>query len=48
VKQYGDLGRDTRRALEAYAADVRTGAFPESHHTYAMPDDERTRFLADG
>ena len=30
----------------AFAADVRTGAFPEAQHTYAMPDDELAAFSA--
>jgi 3-methyl-2-oxobutanoate hydroxymethyltransferase len=44
VRQYAALRGETRRALEAYAADVRSGAFPETRHTYAMSDDERARF----
>jgi 3-methyl-2-oxobutanoate hydroxymethyltransferase len=46
VKRYAALGEETRRALEAYAADVRAGLFPENTHTYSMPDDERRRFDA--
>lgn len=45
VKRYANLSREIRDALEAYAADVRSGAFPEEQHTYAMPDDELQRFL---
>jgi 3-methyl-2-oxobutanoate hydroxymethyltransferase len=44
VKQYADLKTDIAHALEAYAADVRSGAFPEERHTYAMPDDELAGF----
>jgi 3-methyl-2-oxobutanoate hydroxymethyltransferase len=44
VKRYADLANEIRRALEAYAADVRTGAFPEEQHTYAMPEEELTLF----
>jgi 3-methyl-2-oxobutanoate hydroxymethyltransferase len=44
VKQYASLGAEIRRALEAYVADVRSGAFPEERHTYAMPDEELARF----
>ena len=44
VKQYADLRGEIARALEAYAADVRSGAFPEERHTYAMPEDELARF----
>jgi 3-methyl-2-oxobutanoate hydroxymethyltransferase len=40
VKQYADLAGEIRRALEAYVADVRGGAFPDERHTYAMPDEE--------
>jgi 3-methyl-2-oxobutanoate hydroxymethyltransferase len=44
VKQYADLRGEISRALAAYAADVRNGAFPEERHTYAMPEDELARF----
>jgi 3-methyl-2-oxobutanoate hydroxymethyltransferase len=44
VKQYADLRGEIARALEAYAADVRSGAFPEERHTYAMPEEELARF----
>jgi len=44
VKQYADLRGEIARALGAYAADVRSGAFPEERHTYAMPEDELARF----
>ena len=44
VKQYADLKAEIARALEAYAADVRSGAFPEERHTYAMPDEELAEF----
>lgn len=40
VKRYANLSREIRDALEAYAADVRTGAFPEAAHTYAMSPEE--------
>jgi 3-methyl-2-oxobutanoate hydroxymethyltransferase len=44
VKQYADLAGEIRRALEAYVADVRSGAFPEEQHTYSMPEEERALF----
>jgi 3-methyl-2-oxobutanoate hydroxymethyltransferase len=44
VKQYANLGAEIERALAEYATDVRTGAFPEERHTYAMPEDELARF----
>jgi 3-methyl-2-oxobutanoate hydroxymethyltransferase len=41
VKRYADLSSEIRRALEAYADDVRSGAFPAEEHTYAMPAEEQ-------
>jgi 3-methyl-2-oxobutanoate hydroxymethyltransferase len=51
VKRYADLSTTTLEALQAYAADVRTGGFPDRSHTYGMPEDELARFeaqVADG
>jgi 3-methyl-2-oxobutanoate hydroxymethyltransferase len=47
VKRYAELAPQIQSALEAYANDVRSGAFPEEKHTYSMPDDERDRFAAE-
>jgi 3-methyl-2-oxobutanoate hydroxymethyltransferase len=47
VKQYARLGPEIQAALERYAADVRTGAFPEDKHTYSIPEEELGLFLAD-
>jgi 3-methyl-2-oxobutanoate hydroxymethyltransferase len=47
VKQYADLAAEIRGALEAYAADVRSGAFPEEQHTYSMPEEELAEFEAE-
>jgi 3-methyl-2-oxobutanoate hydroxymethyltransferase len=47
VKRYADLASEIREALERYAAEVRSGAFPEDAHTYAISDAELTRFEAD-
>jgi 3-methyl-2-oxobutanoate hydroxymethyltransferase len=44
VKQYANLGAEIERALGDYVSDVRSGAFPEERHTYAMPDEELERF----
>jgi 3-methyl-2-oxobutanoate hydroxymethyltransferase len=44
VKRYADLGGAITEALGRYAADVRSGAFPETQHTYAMPEEERAAF----
>ncbi|HEX7256249.1 MAG TPA: 3-methyl-2-oxobutanoate hydroxymethyltransferase [Gaiellaceae bacterium] len=46
VRRYADIGSEIRRALEAYAEDVRSGAFPAEEHTYAIPDDELALFDA--
>ncbi len=44
VKQYANLADEIRRALEAYVAEVRSGAFPEERHTYSMPEEELAVF----
>ena len=46
VKRYANLSREIRDALEAYVSDVRSGAFPEEQHTYAMPKEELEEFEA--
>jgi 3-methyl-2-oxobutanoate hydroxymethyltransferase len=46
VKRYADLGDVIADALGRYADEVRSGAFPEEQHTYAMPEDERAAFEA--
>ena len=44
VKRYANLSREIRDALEAYAADVRSGAFPDDQHTYPMSEAELAAF----
>jgi 3-methyl-2-oxobutanoate hydroxymethyltransferase len=44
VKRYAQLSDEIGAALTEYVADVRSGAFPEEQHTYAIPDDELARF----
>ena len=44
VKQYAHLAADIRAALDAYVAEVRSGAFPDDRHVYGMPDEERRQF----
>jgi len=44
VKRYAELADVIADALGAYVGDVRSGAFPEEQHTYAIPDDELARF----
>jgi 3-methyl-2-oxobutanoate hydroxymethyltransferase len=40
VRRFGDVPAATLDALDAYAREVRDGAFPAAEHTYAMADDE--------
>jgi len=44
VKRYADLGEVITDALGRYAEEVRSGAFPEEQHTYAMLEDELEAF----
>jgi 3-methyl-2-oxobutanoate hydroxymethyltransferase len=46
VKRYAEIGDAIVEALGRYAEEVRSGAFPEEQHTYAMPEDEREAFEA--
>jgi 3-methyl-2-oxobutanoate hydroxymethyltransferase len=44
VKRYAELATTIQQALERYAADVRSGSFPEDEHTYSIPDEELASF----
>ena len=46
VKRYANLADEIRGALQRYAEDVRSGAFPQSEHTYSIPEDELELFEA--
>ena len=46
VKRYAEVGNTTLDALQRYAAEVRSGAFPDDTHTYGMPAEELARFEA--
>jgi len=46
VKRYANLSGEIRDALEAYVSEVRSGAFPEEQHTYAISDEELAAFEA--
>jgi 3-methyl-2-oxobutanoate hydroxymethyltransferase len=47
VKRYADVAGVITEALTRYAAEVRSGAFPEEQHTYAMPEEELAAFEAE-
>lgn len=44
VKRYAEIGTAIQEALEAFAADVRSGAFPSDEHTYSIPEEELAAF----
>ena len=44
VKQYAQLSEAIVGALESYATEVRSGAFPAVQHTYSIPEDELAAF----
>jgi 3-methyl-2-oxobutanoate hydroxymethyltransferase len=46
VKRYAEVGASIRDALERFAEEVRSGAFPGEEHTYTIPEDELAAFEA--
>ncbi|HEY7397966.1 MAG TPA: 3-methyl-2-oxobutanoate hydroxymethyltransferase [Gaiellaceae bacterium] len=46
VKQYADLAETIGDAVARYAADVRSGAFPQEEHTYKITPAELSAFEA--
>jgi 3-methyl-2-oxobutanoate hydroxymethyltransferase len=44
VKRYAEVGSEIQRALEEFAGEVRSGAFPAEEHTYSIPADELSLF----
>ena len=44
VKQYAELSGTIVGALESYATEVRSGAFPTAQHTYSIPEEELAAF----
>jgi 3-methyl-2-oxobutanoate hydroxymethyltransferase len=46
VKRYANLSAEIRDALEAYALEVRSGAFPGEEHEYEMDAEELAQFEA--
>jgi 3-methyl-2-oxobutanoate hydroxymethyltransferase len=46
LTRYAELAPEIQGAIERYAADVRSGAFPGNEHTYSIPDEELAAFLS--
>jgi 3-methyl-2-oxobutanoate hydroxymethyltransferase len=44
VKRYAELAGEIGDALNRYASEVRSGAFPEEQHTYSIPEVELASF----
>ena len=44
VKRYAEIADEIGTALGEYVAEVRSGAFPDEQHTYAIPDEELAAF----
>ena len=44
VKRYADVAGEIRRGLTAFAADVRSGAYPTAEHEYKIAGDELRAF----
>jgi len=47
VKRYADVAGEIRRGLEAFAAEVRSGAYPADEHEYKISGDELRAFEAE-
>ena len=47
VKRYADVAGEIRRGLQAFAAEVRSGAYPADEHVYKINAEELRAFEAD-
>ena len=47
VKRYADVAGEIRRGLEAFAAEVRSGAYPADEHAYKISAEELRAFEAE-
>ena len=47
VKRYADVAGEIRRGLQAFAAEVRSGAYPADEHVYKISGDELRAFEAE-
>ena len=48
VKKYADAGTVMRQAIEQYAAEVRSGAFPAVEHTFTMKEEVIEQLYGEG
>ncbi|MEO1689241.1 MAG: 3-methyl-2-oxobutanoate hydroxymethyltransferase, partial [Pseudomonadota bacterium] len=46
AKRYGNVAEVAARAFAAFAEDVRSGAFPDDDHSYAMKPEEAAKLAA--
>ncbi|MEM1298923.1 MAG: 3-methyl-2-oxobutanoate hydroxymethyltransferase [Pseudomonadota bacterium] len=46
AKRYGNIAEIATKAFADYAADVRSGAFPDAEHSYTMKPEEAERLAA--
>ena len=46
VRQYAQIGTDTKKALSNYTSEVKSGAYPKPEHEYTMPEKESEQFQA--
>jgi 3-methyl-2-oxobutanoate hydroxymethyltransferase len=44
VKRFAEVAAETRRGLEAFAAEIRSGTYPGPEHTYHISDEEFALF----
>jgi 3-methyl-2-oxobutanoate hydroxymethyltransferase len=45
VKKYAELGKEMREALTRFTEEVRSGAFPDKEHSYAMDSEVENRVI---
>lgn len=44
VKRYGDVWRESLKAIETYKEEVKSGVYPAPEHTYSVKEDEVQKF----
>ncbi len=45
LKKFAELHQHTLQAFEAYKAEVESGAYPATEHSFTMPDEEFSAFI---